>query len=83
MRQNQISPKHSDEKLARAVPVNDNQGHPEQTQTTFSPTSPAPVGKPFIRRILVPTMIAIALALTAGWVIVLGYEIVVIIERAL
>jgi hypothetical protein len=49
-----------------------------QIQTTAAPASPAAVS--LADKILAPTTIALGLALTAAWVFLLGYGLVILIE---
>ena len=83
MRHNPISRKHSDGELPQPEPVNDNQERPTETQTAIAPTTLMPAVNPFIRRIMAPVTIAIALGLTAVWLIFLGSTLFSIIESAL
>lgn len=82
MHPNKISPKHSEKESPGPVPVNDNQGGPQQTRNANLPTVPPPGARPLVRQIWVPALIVVALGLTAVWTIFLGFQFVSLIGRA-
>jgi len=55
------------------LPVNRTRDSTAVVRTAISPTTPAPVAEPFIRRIWPLATIVFGLALTAAWMSLLGY----------